>query len=133
MLLTREEILGANDLAYRDVPVSEWKEGAFVRVKAISGSERDEYEGFVAGDRKSGKLNTRNMRARLLVLALIDEDGKRLFTINDLESLGRKNAAVIDRLYDVATELAGISKSEEEAIEENFHVGQNGHSTLSLP
>lgn len=125
MLLNRDAILKADDATYEDVFVPEWS--GQVRVKAISGSERDEYEQHVAGDRKSGKLNMRNMRARLLVLALVDEEGKRLFKLGDLEMLGGKNAAVIDKLFDVARRLAGITEEEKEEVEENFHVGQNGH------
>lgn len=129
MLLNREAILKAEDAKFQDVDVPEW--GGVVRVRAISGADRDEYEGFVAGDRKSGKLNMRHMRARLLVLALVDEEGQRLFKLGDLESLSNKNAAVIDRLFDVASELAGITEAAKDEAEENFQFALNGHSTLS--
>ncbi|MFE3382837.1 hypothetical protein [Streptomyces anulatus] len=49
--LSAEQILDADDLAIEDVPVPEW--GGTVRVKGMSGTERDRFEaGFVGNDMK---------------------------------------------------------------------------------
>jgi len=45
MLLTRDEILKAEDIQYETVPVPEWAPGGTVRVKTLSGEERDERRG----------------------------------------------------------------------------------------
>ena len=86
-LLTKEQILGAADLEHRDVAVPEW--GGTVRVRCMTGEERDAYESALYnGD----KVNLDNVRARLLVLTVIDEQGARLFADEaDIAALGRKS------------------------------------------
>ena len=71
--------------------------------------ERDAFEQSLYTD---GKFTSQNIRARLLVRCIINEDGTRMF--GDLESgdLGQRNGAVLDRLYDVAQRLCGIGKKE---------------------
>jgi len=46
-LLTKDAILAAEDAVFEDVHVSEW--GGTVRVKALSGLERDRFEALITG------------------------------------------------------------------------------------
>jgi hypothetical protein len=74
------------------------------------------------------------MRAKLLVKCLVDEAGERLFTDQDAPALGAKNGAVIDRLYDVAARLSGLSEEEKAELEGNSEPPtEDGGSTSSSP
>lgn len=118
-LLSRQAVLDAPELIYEDVEVPEW--GGTIRVKAISGAERDRFEASVA-ERKGRKVryNMENLRARLVQLAAIDEAGKLLFKRNDVAVLGQKSAAALNRVFEVARRLAGISEDDLEELEENL-------------
>ena len=111
--LSRDEVLGASDLKSEDVEVPEW--GGVLRLRSMTGVERDAFETslFVEGeDGGERKLDSRNMRARLVAATAVDEAGKTLFTKEDVEALGRKNAAALDRLFSVAQRLSGIGPAE---------------------
>lgn len=120
-LLTRDAILTANDLPTEDVPVPEW--GGEVRVRTMTGAERDAYETRVAGGGE-GKRNLANIRAGLVALTLVDDQGETLFKKDDVERLGMKSAKALDRVADVAMRLAGLSDEDakklaaEEAVED---------------
>jgi len=45
-----------------------------------------------------------------------DEEGERLFTDSQIQQLGGKSAAALDRLYSVAARLSAITKSDEDEL-----------------
>lgn len=104
-LLTRADILAAKDDSVELVEVPEW--GGTVRLRGMTGSERDGWEAdLVAAERKG--LVPRDLRVRRVAMCLVDEDGRRLFGDKDLAELGRKSGTVIDRLDDVVLRLSGM-------------------------
>lgn len=139
MHLSREQILGAEDAAFEDVSVPEWApKGAkkpdqvFVRVKALSGAERDRFEASIT-ERKGRKTRTNlaNVRARLVTLAAVDMDGKPLFAPADVEALGQRSAAALDRVFSAAMVLAGLRDEDIDELTENFTDDLNGASTTN--
>lgn len=117
-LLSRDAILNAQDLKHEDVEVPEW-EGS-VRVRTLTSRERDNFEAGLAADKESGEtVDLDNIRARLVSLTVVDAQGKRLFSAGDLEALGGKSGAAVDRLFDVARRLAGMSDSDVKQMEGN--------------
>ncbi|MEW6223198.1 MAG: hypothetical protein AB1627_01075 [Chloroflexota bacterium] len=112
-LLSRDAILAAADYVTADVAVPEW--GGTVRVKGLTGRERDSYEASIlSGKGKNRDINLRNARAKLVVMAAIDEAGNRVFDDADVVALGQKSALALQRVFDKASELAGL---DDEAIE----------------
>lgn len=120
--LTRDQIIGEgaiDDTNYDTVACPEW--GGDVRLKSISGTKRDAYEASLIDERgASRKMNLRNARAKLIILTACDETGRPLFTTEDLRALGAKNAAPLDRLFDAARKLTGMSDDDVEKLTENF-------------
>lgn len=122
--LNRDEILAAPDLGSQDVYVPEW--GGWVRVRALSGAERDRFESEIAEVKgRKTQLNLANVRAKLVALAAIDENGGRLFRPSDVEALGVKSAAALDRVFDAAMRLAGMRNQDIEELMGNFPEGQS--------
>lgn len=127
-LLSRDQILKSEDLETRDVDVPEW--GGTVRVKSLTGRERDEFEqSTVEGKGKNVRQNLTNFRAKLVALAVVDEDGHRLFEPKDVNYLGIKNAAALQRVFNVAAELCGMTDKDVSDLTENLSDDPSESST----
>jgi hypothetical protein len=128
-VLNREAILAAQDITIQVVSVVEW--GGDVRVRSLSGAERDAFEASLAGDSagKDRKANLENLRARLVVRCAVDETGARLFADADADALGTKSAAALDCLFEVAQALSGLSNKDVDALAKNSAAAQSGDSS----
>jgi hypothetical protein len=117
--LSRDAIFGANDYKVEVVDVPEW--GGQVKVRGLTGRERDEFEAgmFVRRGREMVR-DTANLRARLLVLCCLDEAGNALFEREDVKALGEKSGAALDRVYESAAKLSGIMEADLEDDVEDF-------------
>lgn len=120
MHLSRDDILKAEDNASEEVQVPEW--GGAVLVRGMTGRERDEFELSLMEQGRGGRMtrNLTNTRAKLVSRCVVDDDGKRLFTAADIQALGDKNAAAIERIFDVAARLSGLTEAEQEEMSRDF-------------
>ncbi len=103
-LLNKAAILGAEDLKHEDVLVAAW--GGTVRVRMMTGAERDEFRAAIAND--DGKPAPGKVSAALLVSTCVDENGARLFSADDMDALQEKSAPALDVLAEVAMRLNGL-------------------------
>ena len=121
--LTRPAILAVSDIPTEDVDVPQW--GGIVRVRGMTGTERDAFEtALVKKDPVKGRRNgsdpevdTRNLRAKLCASCIIDADGDRLFTDDDIPELGKKSGAALAKIFDVASRLSGITDDDVKEME----------------
>jgi len=114
-LLTKDQILAASDIKTEEVHVPEW--GGTVRVSTMTGEARDRFESACVTD--DGKANVSNVRAKLVASSIVDEDGRLMFTDADIEQLGHKSAAALDRVFEVAQRLSRVSASDVEDLAKN--------------
>jgi hypothetical protein len=127
--LTADEIFEADDTKYDEVECPEW--GGTVRLRSIKGTQRDAYEeSVISGNGADRKMNLRNARAKLIVLCAVGEDGRPLFTAEDVRRLGAKNAAPIDRLFDACRKLAGMTEQDVERLSEDFGATRGDDDTI---
>lgn len=115
-MLSKKQILEAPDLPEQVVKTPEWGKGGEVTVKGMTGTQRDAFESSIITD---GKIDMRNMRAKLVAASVIDDKGELMFDEDDLIPLGRKSAAVLDHIYAVAQKLSGITDADIEELEKN--------------
>lgn len=126
-ILTKDQILGANDKRTECVKVPEWKTGDndTVIIRTLSGTERDQFEdSIMRGDKRDFK----GIRAKLVALSVVDENGKRLFTFEEAEVLGNKSARALDRVFAAAQKLSGFTQKDMEELTENLPPGQSADS-----
>ncbi len=117
-LLTRDAILQAQDIQTERVHVPEW--GGDVMVRTLTGAERDAFEATILEKRgKDYAVNLRNLRAKLAAFSIVDKDGNRLFTEADVHALAEKSAAALQRVFNVASKLSGISPEDVEELAKN--------------
>jgi hypothetical protein len=142
--LTADQILEADDLVTEDVETPEW--GGTVRVKALTGTERDSYEaacvlerpvlnakGKVVRGQTEYKRNLSNVRAKLVVRSIVDEAGQRIFKDSDAAALGGKSSAALDRVFDVAARLSRLSEDDVEDLAGKSEAAQSGDSPSDSP
>jgi len=128
VLLTREQILGAQDIASEIVQVPEW--GGAVRVRAMTGKQRDTFEESLQVRDKGGKVRTSivQFRAKLVAWTVVDENGQRLFSVADVQALGEKSAAALTRVAEVASRLSSITADDAEEMIKNSESDQDASS-----
>ena len=112
-MIDRESILAADDLPREQVHVPEW--GGHVFVKTMRGFERDAWE--VSLQDETGKPSNKNVRAKLAVATVVDEDGRLVFEPGDADELGNKSCAALDRIFTVSARLNGITDRDLEELE----------------
>lgn len=125
--LTKDDILGADDLKHEEVAVPEW--GGTVRVYELSGTERSQYQASLIEmdtEGKSSRVVLENADVRLAALSIRDERGERLFSLADVEALGRKSARALNRVVEVAQKLSALRKKDVEEL-----VGKSGATAIS--
>lgn len=128
---TREAILEIDDLQTEEVVVPEWR-GMVVVVHSLDGTSRDDLEASMAKTRgKKTEVNLHNMRAKLVVRSSYDHDSKRLFRDEDEAAVGRKNAAALQRIFEVAARLSGITSQDVDELTKNSEEGQSEGSGSS--
>jgi len=114
-VLSKEQILQADDLRRETVEVPEW--GGEVLLRELRGRERDAFEEG-SMDSKRNVMMT-NMRARLVAASAIDEQGERLFSNKEAAQLGDKSATALNRLFEVCCRLSGITSDDVDKLEKN--------------
>lgn len=127
-ILTKDQILGADDLEVEEVDVSQWWGGS-VLVQSLTGTERDAFEADIfEGRGKNVERNFVNLRTKLLVRTIINENKKLMFSEKDIVALGKKCAAPLDKIFAVAQRLSGLTPKDVEDMTKNSSEGQSADS-----
>ena len=106
-ILTKAAILDADDLVTETVDAPEW--GGEVIVRTMTGGERDSFEEAISKANKGGRMDLRGLKVKLVALTVIDEAGDRVFDDADMLELNKKSSGVLDRIFQVAQRLNGLS------------------------
>lgn len=132
--LGRDAILKASALKTEEVRVPEWMDpdsGAdVVLVRELRGRERDEWEASLAVQRgKQMVPDVANMRAKLVALSIVGDDGEPVFTRQDVNALGELSAAALDRVFEAAAKLSGLNPDSLEEMTGNSAAAPGGDSS----
>lgn len=128
-LLGREEIFSAEDSSTEDVAVPEW--GGVVRVKSLTGDERDAFEAQIRERKRDGTFrpNPTQVRTKLIAMTVVDERGRKVFSHEDVVKLQKKSAAALERVWEAAARLSGLSKEDAEEMSRDLGTGPNDAPT----
>lgn len=133
MSLTRETVdLTPRALPKTKVPVPEWApqdmpaEQAYVWVRTLDGEERDKWEESLTENKgKRVKVKLDNIRAKLAVATCVDDDGRQVFTEEDIVKLSKLSCLPLARVFNVASELNGLSQEDVDELVGESKGGQN--------
>lgn len=122
--LSRDQILGIQDIKVKELQVPEWNGSVFIR--QLTRGEQDEYLKMqfsttaVETDLRVRRQKVLNMSfyghdAWLCVHGICDDKGTPIFTDKDLEVLKRKNGEVVGRIASEIVTFSGMAKDVEAA------------------
>ena len=112
MSLDASAILAAKDCLIQELEIPEWGGSVFIRV--MSSADRRGME--LLSERKE----TEHFREEMAVRVLCDKNGELLFSSADVEALGKKNSLVLDRIFDAAQGLNGMTSAAVDGLEKNL-------------
>jgi hypothetical protein len=132
-ILTRQDIVAAQDILTETVEVPEW-DGAVI-IKMMSGADRDRFENSMVVVGPDGKriANMTNMKSKLVAMCAVDEKGNLLFGADEVDHLAAKSSAAIERLYEAAQKLNALEPKDAETAVKNSAPGPNGASPSVSP
>jgi len=122
-VLTKEDIL-ATEVETKVVEVPEW--GGSVRIKVMSGVERDQFDKWLASKPEDSAME--GMKVRICALCLVDENGERMFEDADIEVLAKKSGAALSRIFMIAQEMNYLLAGSIEEVAGESEPGQSGDS-----
>lgn len=109
MGLNRQQLLTSRKLRIKAVTVAGLDDVVYVRV--MTGTERDRWE-----ERQIDEKFT-NFRARFLCSTLCDEDGKLLFSEDDVDAVGSLPMDTLEPLFEEARGLNMLRDADVEKLE----------------
>lgn len=116
--LTRDAILSRKDLKTEVMEVPEWD--GTITIREMTASEREVFEKRVmssgAANVAGVAKNLGDLRASVVAMCVVDEDGKRLFSDQDVKALNEKSSIVIARIFQRCSILSGISQEAVDTI-----------------
>jgi hypothetical protein len=123
MALTRDQILGIQDIEVKEIEVPGWNDSVFIR--KLTRGQQDEY-----AKRRFGKSSMKHLGAQqqevesdislfghdawLFAQSVCDEEGKRLFTNSDVMKLNEKSGEAIGFVALKIVEFSGMKEDIEE-------------------
>ena len=114
-MLTREQILKAQELKTKTVNVPEW--GGEIILRQLSSLDRfsflDELEKIK--ETKDGRDKDLSASALFVVWTAVDKKGNRIFHDSDVDALTASNPQVIQRLVSHCGKLNGFESAEDAA------------------
>ncbi len=122
---TAEDILAVDDRNMDVVNCPEW--GCVVHVRTITADERDRWEKRFVEDaiaKRKRKQNVRDpyrhFRASFVQVCACRANGDPLFTTDQIPALSAKSAKVVDRIYEAARDLNGMSDEDADQLVGNL-------------
>ena len=127
--LTRQQILGVDDLPRTLISVPEW--GGHVYIRTLTAGERDRLEAKIHAG--SDKINMAGVRAMLAAIAIVDESGKQLFQDKDIGDLNKKSGAAMTRVFEAIQDMNFMNASDVEELAKNSGAAHTSSSSTVSP
>lgn len=113
-LLSKQDILSAQDTAFEYVDIPEWN--GKVKIFGMSLAEHIEFE-KLKSDNNSGV--SADQIVFVLSNGIRNEDGTRMFTKDEAKLLLNKNTSVVSKLFSKCAELSRVSTEDIKEEEKN--------------
>ena len=115
-LLSKAEILAADDILTEVIEVPEW--GGSVTIKAWTVAQADSYGKLIMANHKDETFISR-LRETVVSMSIVDEDGKLMFNDKDMIALGKKSPAALNRVHKAVMALNKLQNEDGEEASKN--------------
>lgn len=106
----RDKLLSVSDLRTKEVDVPSW--GMKLTIRELNLQESmDAFSGIKPDDDGNVTLGYEDV-AKVVAFGVIDEDGERVFSDDDVPALAKKGKAALMKLYAEITKLSGTVEDE---------------------
>jgi hypothetical protein len=122
MSFDKSKVLGAVKLKEETILVEEWKSKEFdgqVVVRELTSRQRDFFESQFVPERKNGKANMADFRAKFLVNCLYTVDGEKMFDKTDVEALAEQPSGIINAIFEVGQRISGMGEKDVDELVKN--------------
>lgn len=109
----RAQILARTELPAETLTIPEW--ACAVQVTGLTGAQRDRIEGLC----RANGADTTHLRARVVAMCARGEDRELLFSEEDLTALESLAASALDRIFETAQRLSGITPDAVDGAKKN--------------
>lgn len=127
MSLTREDVLGADDLKREPVDAPEW--GGTVWVQELSAADAMEYDVWIFENKEDRASIMKGMNAMMVMLCACNEEGERLFSNTDLAEINSKAPEPVAR---IARAAFSINKMRDSDYEDEVKNSESGQTVASI-
>lgn len=118
MDITREQLLTPVEVSKEKVEIPEL--GGHIWIKGMTAAGRSRFERqFQSATGKSSVRKISEIRERLVIACACDENGKSLFTEEDIKSLGKQSIGIIERIVNAAQRICIMTDEDVEALAKN--------------
>lgn len=127
MRLTKQQILAADDGTTELVKVDEWVKDGEIAVRSLNLEEADKWRrtlmvktsvrqrnGTMTSELVFDTDNSQKNEISLIIMAAVDDQGKPLFTTEDLPPLMTKSLVPIKRIVTAIMRISGLSEAQKE-------------------
>ena len=112
-----DDVRNLDDYRFEVVVVPEWRRR--FRVGSMTAKQRGAYDARMANSRKGKGGVPADFREWIVAHCVHDESRNRLFGDGDVAMLGKRSVAALEKLFEVACRLNGLSKEDAEEAEKN--------------
>jgi len=129
--LSKDAILGAVDLEFRDISVNEW--GGVVRVREMTAADRERFMDAYEKRQHARAEGEQPMSIQALIVAMcaVDGAGVRLFTDDEAAMLERKSSRALLRVYEAAMELSALKRDVQASLVKNSEPSTSAGSPIA--
>ncbi|WP_263079223.1 hypothetical protein [Endozoicomonas sp. Mp262] len=90
-----------------------------VTIREMDAKAFDQYEGMMFETDEAGEvvINSDNMKAKLIVSCVLDDDGELAFTPDDIDQINKMPGSIVKELAEACAKISGIVPTDD--VEKN--------------
>jgi hypothetical protein len=111
-ILSLEDIKSVDDSGRELLEIPEW--GGEVYVRGLTGAQRASFEDAVIN-----KKSMKDIRRKIVLECVVDDEGKPLFTAKDGSWITSKSATAIEKIFVKVMDISGLGDDADEDAEGN--------------
>ena len=107
----RDKLLTPVIMPKEAVPIPELGEGVSVTVQGMTAAQKNTFDLQFVKDGQPNPKTQKQARERMLVACCVNEDGTRMFALEDVAALGLQSVQIVERIFDACQRVNGITEA----------------------